>query len=43
VWRYALDGARAGFVDHQEEVEAEQRRKAYFVDRVAAAFGGEGR
>ena len=42
VWRYALDGARAGFVDRQEEVEAEERRKAYFAERVAAAFGGEG-
>jgi hypothetical protein len=42
VWRYALDGARAGFVDHQEETEAEERRKAYFANRVAAAFAGEG-
>lgn len=41
VWRYALDGARAGAEDYRLELEAEARRKAYFAERVAAAFTGE--
>lgn len=40
IWRYALDGARAGFEDHQARLEADARQRSYNAERLAAAFAG---
>jgi len=42
VWRYALDGARAGFEDHQLHVEVEAAVHARNASELAAAFAEEG-
>jgi hypothetical protein len=41
VWSYALDGARAGFEDHQAHVELETYLRERNTSAVAAAFAGE--
>lgn len=40
VFRYALDGARAGFADHAGLMRCEEQRKAAATSDVAAVFGG---
>ncbi len=42
VWRYALNGSRAGFADHAEHLEFQAERRARSLAAVAAAFAGEG-
>lgn len=40
IYRYALDGARAGFADHAGHLRWEERRKAAAAEDVADIFNG---